>query len=495
MLREISLDANSDVPIYRQLYETIASLIRSAHMVPGDRLPPTRELAGELGLNRTTVSAAYALLESEGLIKGHVGRGSYVTGEPAPSAADGIDWEQLLEPGWPAGVPASALAPSDGTISFATSRPSEQLFPLDEFRATVQEVIAGEAASTILQLGSPGGYAPLREHLLAEARRAGLARAHDEVVITNGCQQALDLIQRVLVRAGDVVVVEDPVYPGLRNTFLRAGARLAGVPVGLEGVDSELLERTLLRERPRLVVLTPNFQNPTGTTMPPAARRAVLRAAREVGTVVVENDIYGELRYQGDTLATLKELDDRGDVVQMRSFSKVAFPGLRVGWITGPRVLLARIEEAKQWTDLHTDQLSQAVLLRFAESGRLARHRDRIVAAGAERLRAVLSACEGSLPGGARFTRPQGGMNLWVRLPEPLDSGEVLARAQRESVTYLPGRYFEVARRDPGALRLSFAGLAPDKIRSGIAVLGRIFTKELERARDAHHVQPAPAMV
>jgi 2-aminoadipate transaminase len=241
--------------------------------------------------------------------------------------------------------------------------------------------------------------------------------------------------------------------------------------------------------------VTPNFQNPTGATLPGPARKAVLRAAREARVVVVENDIYGELRYEGEPVPTLKRLDDSGDVVLLRSFSKIAFPGLRVGWVTGPRVLLARLEEAKQWTDLHTDQLSQAVLLRFAESGRLAAHRVRMIAAGGERLAAVLAGCERWLPEGARFTRPQGGMNLWVRLPEPLDAAELLPRAQRENVTYLPGRYFEVSRHDPGALRLSFAGLAPDKIRAGLAVLGEIFSKELDRARAARHSQPAPAMV
>jgi 2-aminoadipate transaminase len=493
MLPRPSLDPASDVPLYRQLHEFMRELLQSGTLLPGDRLPPTRELAGSLGLNRTTVSAAYALLESEGLIKGHVGRGSFVTGELS-TGRGGIDWDGLLSEGSDFTGP-SALPAGDGLISFATSRPAEQLFPLDEFRATCREVIAGSQAIGILQLGSPGGYGPLREYLLAEARRSAVAREHDEVMITNGCQQALDLLARVLVRTGDTVAVEEPVYPGLKNVFVRAGARLAPVPVGPQGMEVDHLERVLAREKPKLLLVTPNFQNPTGATLPGPARKAVLRAAREARVVVVENDIYGELRYEGEPVPTLKRLDDSGDVVLLRSFSKIAFPGLRVGWVTGPRVLLARLEEAKQWTDLHTDQLSQAVLLRFAESGRLAAHRVRMIAAGGERLAAVLAGCERWLPEGARFTRPQGGMNLWVRLPEPLDAAELLPRAQRENVTYLPGRYFEVSRHDPGALRLSFAGLAPDKIRAGLAVLGEIFSKELDRARAARHSQPAPAMV
>jgi 2-aminoadipate transaminase len=191
----------------------------------------------------------------------------------------------------------------------------------------------------------------------------------------------------------------------------------------------------------------------------------------------------------------LKQLDEAGDTVLLRSFSKVAFPGLRVGWITGPRALVARLAEAKQLADLHTDQLSQALLLRFAESGRLAAHKSRVLAAGAERLAAVLAACERSLPVGTRFTRPQGGMNLWVRLPEPLDASELLPRAERENVTYVPGKYFEVAHHEPGSLRLSFAGLAPDAIQAGVARLGEVFSSELERVRAPRRYDPAPAMV
>jgi len=173
----------------------------------------------------------------------------------------------------------------------------------------------------------------------------------------------------------------------------------------------------------------------------------------------------------------------------------VAFPGLRVGWVIGPRALIERLTEAKQWSDLHTDQLSQAVLLRFAESGRLARHRERMLEAGRERLHAALDACEKYLPVEAKFTRPRGGMSLWIRLPEPLDAGELLARAEREGVTYLPGKYFAVTRSQANSLRISFAGMAPEQIHSGIAILGRIFKQELERVRTQTPATEAPALV
>jgi 2-aminoadipate transaminase len=489
------LDASSVLPIYRQLYEHFSSLIQSGKLTNGERLPATRELAGSLGLNRTTVAAAYELLETEGFITGQVGRGSFVSAHHSSNAGRPLDWTQLLDRSIASPQPLAPSPLSREGVSFATSRPSEQLFPLDALRASCQEVMAGPDFAHILQLGSPSGYEPLRRYLLDAARAENLAGPDDDLIVTNGCQQSLDLLGRVLLRPGDKVVVEDPVYPGLKSLFLEAGAQLIGVPVGADGVDVEQLRTVLDRERPRLIVVTSNFQNPTGATLPVAARAALLRAAQTAGVPLVENDIYGDLRYSGEDLPPIKQSADAGHVILLRSFSKITFPGLRVGWVLGPRALIARLAQSKQLADLHTDQLSQAVLLRFAESGRMAAHRTHMLQAGAERLAAVLAACDRYLPAGSRCTRPRGGMNLWVRLPEPLDAGELLARAHREKVSYLPGKYFAVSRFDPGSLRLSFAGLTPDEIRKGLAVLGGIFSSELERTRSHAALEPAPAMV
>ena len=293
--------------MYRQLSEQIAQQIRAGVLAHGDRLPATRELAGLLGLNRTTVSAAYEILESEGLISGQVGRGSFVTG--SAESAGGVDWSGLLERN-----EASVSGPNSGwskdVISFAVSRPSRDLFPLDEFRATCATVLARRDLADILQLGSPSGYEPLRRYLMEEARRQQLAGTADDLLITNGCQQALDLIGRVLLRPGDTVAVEDPLYTGLKNLLTGMGAQLCGVPVGVDGMDPVQLERVLEREKPRFLVVTSNFQNPTGVSLPLAARRALLDAARKASVPVIENDAYGELRYSGEPLPALKQLDE-----------------------------------------------------------------------------------------------------------------------------------------------------------------------------------------
>ena len=489
-IRRPLIDVSSGVPIYRQIYAHIKNLILSGELQPGARLPATRELAGQIGLNRTTITAAYELLESEGLIRRHVGRGSFVA-EAVRPARQGLDWQALLtqhESDLPHLPP-----PANVRISFATSRPAADLFPVDEVRQILAELL--DSGAGVLQLGSPTGYPPLRRYLWETARRAGEARESDEIIITSGCQQALDLLQRVLIQPGDTVAVEDPVYPGVHHVLARAGARLVGVPVGRRGIDLDRLAAVLRARQPKLLIVTPDFQNPTGATLPLEERRALLELCRAAGTVVAENDIYAGLRYEGVPVPSLKQLDEAGDVIQLRSFSKVAFPGLRVGWVLAPRAVIAKLAEAKQWSDLHTDQLAQAFLWRFAESGRLDRHRQRVVEGGRRRLAAALESCRRHLPAGTHFTRPEGGMNLWIELPELLDADGLLPAAQSAGVDYLPGRYFAVSRPCHHALRLSFAGTAPAQISQGIAILGKLFSRELDRVRAFPPAEPAPAVV
>jgi 2-aminoadipate transaminase len=489
MLPRLDLDPQSETPRYRQLYEHVKSAILAGRMVRGERLPATRELAGSIGLNRTTISAAFDLLEAEGLIKCHVGRGTFVEGPATPPTTKKVDWESI--------IPAEEApeAPPQSLISFSASRPSEIQFPLEEFRVTCREVIDSADAAQILQLGPASGYGPLRRFILNEARERGVAGPEDDILVTSGCQQAFDLIQRVLASRGETVVLEDPVFPGLRNAFLRGGARVIGVPMGHDGIDVDSLARVLEKERPRLMVLTPNFQNPTGTTIPEEARKTILELARRSGVIIVENDLYGPLRYTGAEIPSIKHLEAAGDTILLGSFSKIAFPGLRVGWAIGPRHFIARLTEAKEASDLHSDQLSQAVLLRFAETGRLAAHRRKMLAAGAERLKACLAGCAKNLPDGSSYTRPEGGMNLWVRLPEPLDASELAVRAAHENVSYLPGRYFAVSQPQTHGLRLCFVGLTPENIQYGLRVLGMLFRSEFSRARRAHNQEPAPALV
>ncbi len=493
-LANLSLDHSSGVPLYRQLAESIKLAVHSGRLGHGDRLPATRELAGQLGLNRTTVSAAYSVLEQAGLLEGQVGRGSFVAvpgiESEGPADPTPFDWHTVLARDEPLSPP-----PANVSINFASSRPAEDGFPMTEFRALSKQVIDGPQATEILQLGSPYGFRPLRRYLLAQSTAEGAARPGDDLIVTNGCQQALDLLARVLVTDNVPVLLEDPVYHGLLRVFTRAGATLIPLPFGNSGFSPAVLEALVSQHRPRLLVVTPEFQNPTGVTLTVEQRRAIIGVSQRFGMIVIESEIYRDLRYRGESLPSLKQLDESGNVISIGSYSKVAFPGLRVGWVIAPEPVVARLAQAKETSDLHSDQLSQAVLLRFAESGELARHVKRTREAGAGRLQAVLESCEAHLPSGSRFTRPEGGMNLWVELPAPLAADDLLKAAEERGVSFLPGNCFSVRRTERRSLRISFGGLTPQSITRGVAILGAIAKEQLASHRRPTAAEPVAALV
>ena len=465
------------MPIYRQIAYSLVSFIESGLLPAGERLPATRELAGQLKLNRATVSAAYTLLEESGLIQGHVGRGSFV----APRAS---------QPG------SSTFAVREmPVINFASSRPAADAFPLSQFRRLSKSVIDSPETAEILQLGSPHGYRPLRNYLLAKERAEGVARPEDDLMVTNGCQQALDLLARSFTANGGSVLCEDPVYHGLLRVFSRSGAHIIPVPVGRAGLDLDILEEILLRQKVRLLVVTPSFQNPTGATLPFEARKRLIELAAQSGITLVENDIYSELRYVGEPLPTLKQLDPSGKTILLRSYSKVAFPGLRVGWVTASQEVIARLTEEKQISDLHSDQLAQAIFLRFAESGELEEHVKRTCEAGRERLEAAFRACESFMPEGTTYTRPEGGMCLWMELPAPLTAEVLLRRARAAGVDFLPGSNFSLSSPHARSLRISFGGLSPQVITRGIQILGESASAELAAGENSRHFEPAAALV
>lgn len=476
------LDTQSPEPLYQQLAAYLRTLIDQRELAPGDRLPATRELAGQLGINRTTVSAAYELLEADGFLSGQVGRGSFVADRVA---ARGVNWPEMIRP-----ISVRPFSVAAAAISFAASRPPEQLFPVEDFRLSCQEVLADPGLQSVLQLGSSAGYEPLRQYLIEQSRAEGVFEAEDDLLITNGCQQALDLIARTTLRPGMHVAVEDPVYPGLRGVLAEAGVEMVPLAVGAQGIEPEALGRS----GADMVVLTPSFQNPTGISLPEASRAAVLRAARQNGIALVENDIYGALRYEGERVPCVKKLGGDAQTVLLRSFSKIAFPGLRLGWAIGPRPLIGALRERKQLTDLHSDQFAQAVMLRFAESGRLELHQQKMIEAGRERLRTALDSAAEFFPKGTRWTRPEGGLNFWVTLPAGMDAALLLERAAREGVGYLPGNVFAVNGGHDTSLRLSFGALRPEQIREGIRILGGIFDRERQEMRRLER-EPAPALV
>src|SRR5208337_3416468 len=289
-------------------------------------------------------------------------------------------------------------------------RPAEEYFPVEELQICVNAVLRREATD-VLKLGPSDGYGPLKEALLDHLRGDGIPAKDENLLITDGCQQSLDIISKAFVRPGDSVILENPTYPGAVAIFNGARARCLSVPVRTHaepgsalGIDLDALEATLAANRVKLLVLTPDFQNPTGVSMPLASRRRVLELATRHQVPIVEDHIYARLNAREERIPSLKQLDRSNLVIHIDSFAKVAFPGLRVGWIVAHPAAIERLRLVKQMTDLHTDQLAQATLAEFLKRGLFHKHLARMRRIYSDRRNALDEALHKFMPEGVRWT-------------------------------------------------------------------------------------------
>lgn len=493
----VTLDSTLRKPLYVQIRDQLRERILSGGLKPGDRLEPSRELAQHLGVHRTTVGNAYAELESEGLIRGTVGRGTFVapirrlmsrSGSPPRAASVNRFWESFFaeEPHDDSLSRLMASSAEEGVISFAAAHGAEDLTSPEWVRRAADAVLRREGGR-LVQYGSTGGYEPLRAYLQTRLRRDGISVDTDEILVTHGCQQSLDLLRSALVSDGDAVACENPTYTGLWNVFDSRGVRMIGVPVTPEGMDLNTLESALGQTHVKLICCSPNFQNPTGYTMPLAARRRLLELAQRFQIPVIEDDVYGALRFRGRPLPSLKALDPAGLVIHLNSFSKVGFPGLRVGWLVASRPVIVRLWRAKQRADLHTNLIGQAVLQELGARGWLDKWIRKSCKVYADKQNVLRRAIEVHFPAEARVFYPEGGMSVWVELPNYVDAAELLVKARERRVIFAPSRYFYFQNPRHNALRLCYTALPDDDLEKGAAVIGNLLKAEIRKAGKGKH--------
>jgi len=489
----LQLDRNSLTPLYAQIVGEIRRMITAGTLKPGDRLPANRELARTLGVNRNTVTTAYAELTAQGLINSRVGSGSYISAVPESTsssqkthetAASPMSWESLLSvqsrDNWLQEM--SSLDSTREAISLSLALPSADLFPLDEFRRCVDTVLRRQGR-VLLQLGTTSGYQPLQEYIAGQLALSGVRVSPDEVMITNGCQQSLDLIRQILVGPADEVALENPTYPGALSVFCSSSSKYFSVPVGPHGIDLNVLEDVLSQRRPKLIYVVPSFQNPTGATMNAASRLRLIGLAERYRVPIVEDDIYRELRYDGPDVPPVKALDEHGLVIYISSFSKVGFPGLRVGWIAAPRIVIDHLNRAKQRSDLHASLMAQAAIYEFAKRGLLAKHIKRVKKAYSERRDAMLYSLQKHFPDESSWSRPDGGMSVWVSLPISLSSKQLLLQAVESGVTFISGDHFYSSSPQQNMMRLSFTMATPQAIEEAVKRLGTLMKARLVKMK------------
>jgi 2-aminoadipate transaminase len=373
-------------------------------------------------------------------------------------------------------------------ISFAGGLPAPEVFPVARFQEACQRVLQNQAA-TALQYGPTEGYRPLRELIVSHMSRYGIVANVDNVLITSGSQQALDLIAKLLINRGDRILVESPTYLGALQAFDLMGAEYVTVPIDDHGMQTCDMEQAL-RSGPKFMYILPNFQNPGGVTLSRSRRDQLVVLSDKYGIPIIEDDPYGQLRYEGEHVSPLVVLDRTnltrdngyrlGNVIYLSTFSKVLAPGLRVAWIVAPPEVIAKLVQLKQSTDLHTSTFTQMVTYEAARDGFLDEHVKLIRKTYKERRDAMLEALHDFFPPEVSWTKPNGGLFLWVTMPPEVDSSKLLESALRQDVAFVPGQPFFPSGDAGSHMRLNFSNAKPEMIREGIRRLSIAVAHELE---------------
>ncbi len=480
----IPLDRNSPIPLYEQIEQHLRQGILNGSLSPETRLPASRQLARDLGVNRITVENAYAALEADGLVYSRVGSGTYVLPPPplpqipqkSAEAAWPL-WQQTLPErslGARAAVEQMRLTAGRADhISFAGGISDSHLFPAEDFRKVLQAVMRRDGIDA-LDYGDRRGYAPLRETITHILASQGLQTSPENVLITAGSQQALALVSQLLLEPGDTILVERPTYSGALDLFRALNFRIISVPVDSQGMQVDLLEKQLQQHHPKLVYTIPNFHNPTGTCLSGARRHELIILADRYNVPILEDDFVGDLRYEGRAQPALKALDPGGRVIHVSTFSKMLMPGLRVGFLVADGPVYDGLVKFKRVNDLATSSLIQRALHDYVTVGRYQAHLRRSSQIFRKRRDAMLAAFQRFLPGRFQFETPQGGLFLWMKLPGGFSAGELLPFAIRQGVDFMPGSGFFLEPAEGGSwLRLNFVVQEERKIEEGIRRLGR----------------------
>ena len=370
-------------------------------------------------------------------------------------------------------------------ISFAGGLPAPEVFPVEEFKVAAQRVL-NESGWRSLQYSATEGYPKLREMIARHTERYGIMVKPENILITTGSQQALDLIGKVFLNPGDRVAVERPTYLGALQAWNAYQAEYIGLAMDDDGMRIEELE-TAFRSGPKFLYALPNFQNPSGVTLSLSRRKQLVKLADQWGIPIIEDDPYGQLRFEGDHLPLLAVLDAQardgnqytGNVIYLSTFSKTLAPGIRLGWIVAPVEVIAKLVEAKQGSDLHSSTFVQMVTYEVARDGFLDRHVQHIRSVYRVRRDAILAALKRHMPSGVRWTQPEGGLFIWVTVPEGMDTWPLLHEAVEQKVVFVPGAAFYDDGSGQNTMRLNFSNAAPEQIEEGIRRLGAAIARVL----------------
>lgn len=363
-------------------------------------------------------------------------------------------------------------------ISFGGGLPSEESFPVEDLKNIINDITANLNGS-VLQYGVTEGYLPLREEIVKLMATQGVQTSVDEVLVTAGSQQGLDLIAKAFIDKGDKIIVESPTYLAALQAFRMYEAEFIEAPLDEDGVIPAELDRILATEKVKLIYLIPTFQNPSGRTISAARRKELMEVIQKYDVILIEDNPYGDLKYTDAVYPTMKSMDTTGQVLYFGSFSKIIAPGFRVGYSIASAPILSKMIEGKQSCDLHVSIFSQMVIAEYLKRGLLPEHLKVINAQYKEKRDLMLAALEEHMPEGVKWTHPEGGLFLWLELPEGMSTNELLPEAVEKKVAYVCGDAFYAAGEPKNAMRINFSNATKENIVKGVVTLAEVIKSKM----------------
>jgi DNA-binding transcriptional MocR family regulator len=480
----VRIDRTSSIPLHRQITEQIREFIDQGTVKINQSLPSTRKLAEKLGVNRSTVVRAYEELQALGYLRSRPGSYNKVQErlkevEYNPDRQSLISWEKAstesarkLYKTFTRYSPESPVKFKQNSINVAQLDLDPRLYPMDEFRRCINHVLLNSGSES-LKYGSYKGYQPLREFIAQRLRLHGISVSGEEILITNGAQQAIDLIIRLLAGPNKKVVVEAPTYANVIPLLQFNGVRIKGIPVKAEGMDLNSLEKALDEEEVSFVYTIPNFQNPTGITTNHQHREKLLNICSRHKVPIVEDGFEEDMKYFGKVPLPIKSIDDRNIVIYLGTFSKALFPGLRIGWITADKECIDRLTSIKRFSDLTSGNLVQIVMHEFLKKGYYDLQLKRLHRIFRKRMQRALRSMEECFPRTVRWTRPTGGYTIWVKTPKSMNETQLHEFMSKYGIIVSPGNYYFPQKKSSEYFRISIASANEEEIQEGITRLGK----------------------
>lgn len=472
---DVTLNRQTSQALYRQIAEQIKTQIGNGRLPANTRLPTVRQLAQELGVTRLTIQNAYGELQADGWIEATVGRGTFVSPAVQPMSLQPTIGQFL--------TPDSAL--SDmleisqiiGVRSMAMAHPDPTLYPADEFCDYLNRL--RPAAAQLLSYGPIQGDAELRVEVAKLVEEAGITAVPEQILITAGAMQGISLVTQALTQPGDLVLVDQPTFLGTLNIIKAQYLRSQPIPLLTDGPDLAVLERVMHEQRPRFFYTIPNFHNPTGYLTSPEIRADMLSLAARYDCFIVEDNIYGNLAYDGPPPPPLKAQDTDGRVIYISGFTKDVMPGMRIGYVIVPPHLRTRLLTLRRSTDMCSPELTQRALAHFLRNGGLKRHLRRVLPVYKERRDTLMASLTAFMPASVTWSQPGGGFSCWVRLPRYFAPGELYRLALQNGFAFTPGEAYLMDEPDAEFLRLCFGNQSAAGIRAGVQLLSELINQRV----------------